>query len=633
MGIKGQGHSRHSGPIGRLTQATENRRVAKMHAIKIADRHRREHQRRRAGIRPEDERRRERQSERLRVARQAEPDDFSVAECNRSTVSWGVDPREQDVDELHDDRQIWLSADMACRLGAIDIGSNSVRLFVAEAIRGGNYRILDEEREPTRLGRSVSAHGRLDDESMDRTVAALRTFKEIAAGYQVTALRTIATCAVREARNGPEFCRRVREQVGLDVEVISGDREARLAFSSVQQAFDLAGRNVVVADIGGGSTEIVFATGTLIESIFSTPLGAVRLTEQFGLGEGSDAAGFQQGLERLDAEIAGCLKRETTRPLFAPHFLVGCGGTFTTLAELVMAAKREFDTPVSGYRISHAEVRHLLDRLCKLPLRTRRNLPGMTPDRADIIVAGLSIIDALMKRFRVNLLAVHTRGVRDGLVREMIEELQVSEAVGVDAAALRDEAIQRLAAACSGELEHGRTVAALAGRIFEQLADPLDLPQGDRLLLECAARLQDVGYVINYDQHHKHSYHLIRNSRLPGLRAHDLELIANVARYHRGALPKRKHKNFARLSSDDQRRVQRLAGVLRLAGGLDRSRTQQVRDVIVEVVDGRVVFDVVADQEPQADIWGAQRRMELFEKAYGLRAEFRWSAGQTVAVG
>ena len=536
------------------------------------------------------------------------------------------------MEKEHDDRQIWLSPDMACRLGAIDIGSNSVRLFVAEAIRGGNYRILDEEREPTRLGRSVSSQGRLDDDSMDRTVAALRTFKEIAAGYQVTALRTIATCAVREARNGPEFCRRVREQVGLEVEVISGDREARLAFTSVQHAFDLTGRNVVVADIGGGSTEIVFATGNLIESIFSTPLGGVRLTEQFGLGEGGDAAGFPDGLEKLDHEIAECLKRETTRPLFAPHFLVGCGGTFTTLAELVMAVKRETDIPVAGYRVSHAEVRHLLDRLQKLPLRARRNMAGMTPDRADIIVAGLSIIDGLMKRFRVNLLAVHTRGVRDGLVREMIEELQVSAVDSGDTAAQRTAAIERLAAACSGELEHGRKVAALAGRIFEQLADPLELPAGDRLLLECAARLQDVGYVINYDQHHKHSYHLIRNSRLPGLRAHDLELIANVARYHRGALPKRKQKTLARLSSDDQRRVQRLAGVLRLAGGPDRRRTQQVRDVIVQIVAGRVVFEVVADQEPQADIWGAQRRVELFEKAFGLPADFRWSAGPAALV-
>jgi exopolyphosphatase/guanosine-5'-triphosphate,3'-diphosphate pyrophosphatase len=523
-----------------------------------------------------------------------------------------------------EDKQIYLSADLACRLAAIDIGSNSVRLLVAEALRGGNYRILDEEREPTRLGRSVSSKGRLDEESMDRTLAALRSFKEIAAGYQVTSLRTIATCAVRESRNGPEFCRRVREQVGLDVEVISGEREARLAFASVQHAFDLTGKNVIVADIGGGSTELVFATGNLIESIFSTPLGAVRLTEQFGLGEGSEGAEFDQGVERLEHEVAAALKKRTTRPLFAPHFLVGCGGTFTTLAELVMAAKRQADVPVAGYQVSQAEVRHLLDRLRKLPLRARRGLPGMTPDRADIIVAGLTIVDALLRRFRVNTLVIHTRGVRDGLVREMIEEAALG-GTAADDPALRAEAIERLAAACSGELEHGRAVANLAGRIYEQLAGPLALPAGDRPLLEYAARLQDVGYVINYDQHHKHSYHLIRNSRLPGVRPHDLELIANVARYHRGAHPKRKHENLSRLSAEDQQRVRRMAAILRVAGGLDRSRSQQVRDALVRVADGRVVIEAVAEAEPQVDLWGAQRRCDLFEKAFGMTLEIRWA--------
>ena len=525
---------------------------------------------------------------------------------------------------MTEDKQIFLSADMACRLAAIDIGSNSVRLLVAEALRGGTYRILDEEREPTRLGRSVSEKGQLDDESMERTITALRTFKQIAAGYQATSLRTIATCAVREARNGPEFCRRVREQVGLEVEVISGDREARLAFSSVQNAFDLSGKNVIVADIGGGSTEVVFATGDLIESIFSTPLGAVRLTEQFALGEGAVVETFQRDIARMEEEIALCLKKRTTRPLFAPHFLVGCGGTFTTLAELMMAAKKEGDVPVAGYKVSHAEVRHLLDRLLKMPLRSRRSMAGMTPDRADIILAGLSIIDALMKRFRVNTLMIHTRGVRDGLVREMIDE-----ALGttVDDPAHRDAAIERLAAACSGELEHGRTVSLLAGRIFDQLAAPLELMAGDKLLLECAARLQDVGYVINYDQHHKHSYHLIRNSRLPGIRAHDLELIANVARYHRGAHPKRKHENLARLSPEDQSRVQRMAAILRLAGGLDRSRSQQVRDVQVRSEHDRVFIDVVADQEPLVDIWGAERRTDLFEKVFNLPITIRWAGG------
>ena len=526
--------------------------------------------------------------------------------------------------QLSEDKQIYLSPEMTTRLGAIDIGSNSVRLMVVEVLRGGAYRILDEEREPTRLGRSVSSLGRLDDDSIDRTVQALRTFKQIAAGYQVSALRTIATCAVREARNGPEFCRRVREEVGVEVEVIPGDREARLAFSSVQHAFDLSGKNAIVADIGGGSTEIIFATGGLIESIFSTPLGAVRLTEQFGLGEQAAPA----DLARLADEVASCLKKRTTRPLFAPHFMVGSGGTFTTLAELMMAAKKQVDIPVAGYKVSQAEVRHLLDRLAKMPLRARRSMAGMTPDRADIILAGLTIIDALLTRFRVNTLVIHTRGVRDGLVREMIDDLLGGAATADTDPTHRDEAIERLAAACSGELEHGRQVARLAGRIYEQLTEPLALVPGDRLLLEIAARLQDVGYVINYDQHHKHSYHLIRNSRLPGIRAHDLELVANVARYHRGAHPKRKHENLARISAEDQQRVQRMAAILRLAGGLDRSRSQLVRDVLASVSDDGVVLDVVADEEPQVDVWGAERRTELFEQVFGLPVAIRWATAR-----
>ena len=149
-----------------------------------------------------------------------------------------------------DQKQIYLNAEMASRLAGIDIGSNSVRLLVAEVFRGSSYRILDEEREPTRLARSISSDGRLDEDAMERTLDALATFKQIAAGYQVSALRTIATCAVREATNGPEFCERIQKNVGLNVEVISGEREARLAFSSVQHAFDLHGKNIVLPQQG-----------------------------------------------------------------------------------------------------------------------------------------------------------------------------------------------------------------------------------------------------------------------------------------------------------------------------------------------------------------------------------------------
>lgn len=158
------------------------------------------------------------------------------------------------------------------------------------------------------------------------------------------------------------------------------------------------------------------------------------------------------------------------------------------------------------------------------------------------------------------------------------------------------------------------------------MCEPFKLDPADRIILETAARLQDVGYVINYEQHHKHSYHLIRNSRLPGVVSQDLELIANVARYHRGAHPKRKHENLSRLSAEDQERVARLASILRIAGGLDRSRSQQVRDVLVRVEAEQIVLEVVATEEPTVDMWGAQRRIELFEEVFGITPEIVWAS-------
>ncbi|HZZ27600.1 MAG TPA: Ppx/GppA phosphatase family protein [Pirellulales bacterium] len=523
-----------------------------------------------------------------------------------------------------DDKQIFLSTDLAHRLAAIDIGSNSVRLMVADPLRGGSYRILDEEREPTRLGRTLSSTGTLDPQAVELTLAALRRFKQIAAGYQVAELKTIATCAVREAVNGPEFCRRVKDEVGIDVEVISSDLEAHLAFYSVQRAFDLTGKNVVVADIGGGSTEIVLASGNVIESIASTSLGAVRLTEIYGNGPGMVGEDYEHMVESIDRT----LKKQAQREFFAPHLLIGSGGTFTSMAEMMMASRKQVGLPTRGYLLSRAEVSHMLDRLRKMPLKARRQVPGLAPDRADIIVAGIAVVDRLMRRFNVNLLQVHSRGVRDGLLLTMIDNtLGVPSANPAD----REAAISRFAAACTGEYElaHGRQVARLAGRIFEQMAERFRLNPDDRALLEAAARLQDVGYLINYDQHHKHSYHLILNSRLAGFRPRELELIANIARYHRGARPKQKHANFRQLSPDDQQRVEQLAAILRLAGGLDRSHSQQVKDVTLQPSPHsakQMELLVHADFNPEVDLWGARRRTKLFKRVFGIKLSVECTA-------
>ncbi len=517
-----------------------------------------------------------------------------------------------------EEKQFYLSPELAYRLAAIDIGTNSIRLIVAEPMRGGNYRILDEEKESTRLGERLARTGRLDPQAIEKSLGALRRMKQIAEGFQISELKTIATCAVREAANGEQFVRRAHDELGIDIEVIGAEQEARLAFASVQRAFDLTNQHVAVVDIGGGSTEIVLAFGNLIEAVYTTQLGAVRLSET------NPDTSSNEGIADLVDGIDRHLRKHAKNPVFVPHILFGSGGTFTSLAAMVMAAKGQDAMPVRGYQVSRAEVRHLLDRLRKMPVKERASVPGLSPDRADIIVAGLAIIDRVMDRFEVNTVQVHNRGVRDGLLLTMIDRSLGSSATA-DKPPDRDAAIERLAASCGCEMAHSRHVAKLAGSIFAQLATIYDLNPLDRPLLEAAAKLQDVGYLINYDQHHKHSYHLILHSRLDGYQPNELELIANVARYHRGADPKRKHTNFRQLTARDQDRVRQMAAILRVAGGLDRSNTQQVTDVTVSAgKKDEILLKLTARQFPEVDIWGARKRSKLFEKTFGATLAIEW---------
>jgi exopolyphosphatase/guanosine-5'-triphosphate,3'-diphosphate pyrophosphatase len=494
------------------------------------------------------------------------------------------------------------------RLAAIDVGSNSIRLVVAQIHPSGEYRVLDDERETTRLAKSLNTTGQLDPQAMEDSIAALRRFRKIAEGFNVARIRTIATCAVREAENGVEFLHRARQEAGLDVEVITSREEAHFAFRSVERAFELGDKNILLADIGGGSTEMVLASNGHIEEIYNTRLGALRLSESYGPGRQL----FGDDYQRLVYEIDQELRERVRRPPFYPHLLIGSGGTFTSLAAMMVAAKGQSQQSLWGYRVTRAEVRHLLDRLQKMSLKQRRSMPGLNADRAEIIVAGLAIIDRIMKRFRVNVLQVHTGGVRDGLLLAMINELEPGQTPAQD----RRQAVEFFAASCGVDMAHSRHVAALAGSIYEQLCGPFSLEPKDQHLLETAALLQDVGYLINYESHHKHSYQLILNSQLPGFSRHDLELIANVARYHRGARPKRKHANLRELSEEEQIRVRRLVAILRIAGGLDRSHSQSIDSVRVQVLDGKTKLHVASRSDPEVDLWAARRRARLFERVF-----------------
>jgi len=506
------------------------------------------------------------------------------------------------------------------RLAAVDIGTNSVRLVVAEIQPDGTYRVLDEDREMTRLGRGLAETGKLATETMEHSLQTLGRMKAIVEGFGVQDLRAIATSAVREASNGPEFCAQAWRRLRVRVEIVSPEEEAKLVFKSVARHYRLDDRLTAIVDIGGGSAEVILSAGGVIEQLHSLPLGAVRLTERYVRSDPIKNRDWKELRRAIDQQIDGAIGV----PPFAAEVLIGSGGTFTNLAAMAQAERDGRVTPARDYSLSRAELVRLLDRLRESPLAARREMAGLDPTRADIIVAGAAVVARLARRLGTLRVLVNERGIRDGVLLSMIEELPGVVAPPA-AAATRLEAARLFARQCRSNERHCEHVAELGGRLFDALRDAFALPASGRDILQAAALLHDVGYLINHEKHHKHAYHLIMHGDLTGFSAREIELIANVARYHRRAFPKRRHRNFARLDREERRLVRRLSGILRVADGLDRTHAQVVTGVRCRTDEGRVRVRVTATRDPAIELEDAQRKAGLFERAFRSELTLAWS--------
>jgi exopolyphosphatase/guanosine-5'-triphosphate,3'-diphosphate pyrophosphatase len=506
------------------------------------------------------------------------------------------------------------------RLGAIDIGTNSIRLVVAEVEPDGRYRALDEEREMTRLGHGLFARGRLLSEPMERSVATLATMSAVAKGFEVAELRAVATSAVREAANGRAFCQQIRRRCGLRVEIISGEEEAQLVLRSALAHFDLAGRSVAIVDIGGGSMEVTLTAGAVVDEVLTLPLGAVRLSERYGC----DGSLSPKRWRKLRRAIDRTLDERLRKPPFHPEIMIGSGGTFTNLAATAQLEREGTARSVQGYAMSRAEVVHLLHRLRATPLAERRETPGLNPRRADIIVAGAAAVSRLAKRLGTQQILVNTGGLRDGLLLTMIADRYTKRAGKAARPVSRLDSVRAFARQCRSSERHCEHVARLALQLFDALAQRCELPAEARELLESAALLHDIGYVINHAKHHKHAYHLILNGDLQGFTQRELEIVACVARYHRKAFPSKRHGAFARLERGDRLLVRELAGMLRVADGLDRTHTQRISAVTCSAHRGFVEMTLRARTDPRVEIWDAERKAGLFQLAFDLEPRFVW---------
>jgi len=507
------------------------------------------------------------------------------------------------------------------RLAAIDVGTNTIRLTVAEVQDDGTYRILDEEREMVRLGEKLDRTGRLSDAAIERGVAAIGKMKAIADGFKITGLRAIATSAVREATNGRSFIREVSREHKVRIDVISGEEEAQLAFRTASRHFDFQGRSTAVVDIGGGSVEVILSAGTAIDHVYSLPLGAVRVTERLVRSDPLRSKHWKRMKEEIDRGIRTIIRQ----PAHRAQLMIGSGGTFTSLAHMAKWQREGRHGSVQGYVLTPAEIIHLLGRLRETPLEARRQIPGLSSDRADIIVAGASVIARLIRGLDTQQIMVNERGIRDGLLLNMISELPGrSPSSQLPLPGNRIEWARHFARKAHSNERHCEQVAELALQIFDGLSHRFGLPVSSRDVLQAAAILHDVGYLISHSKHHKHGYHLIMHGDLPGFTPHEVELIANVVRYHRRAFPKQRHANLAYITKTDRKLIARLSGILRIADGLDRTHSQSVTGLKVRALRGRLRMTLQASASPQIERADAERKSDLFRKAFKTDVELVW---------
>jgi exopolyphosphatase/guanosine-5'-triphosphate,3'-diphosphate pyrophosphatase len=505
------------------------------------------------------------------------------------------------------------------RTAVIDLGSNSFRLVVFTAA-GGWWKRTDEIYEAVRIGQGLDASGQLGAEPMARALNAIEVFAHFCRAQRIDAfeIEAVATSAIRDAANGGEFLARVRDEVGLDVQVLSKQEEAYFGFLAAVNSTTIA--DGAVLDLGGGSLQLVEVKGCRDGRLGSWPLGAVRMTEHF-LPDSDDAP--KKARRALRDHVMRTLEQDADWLRRCGRRIVGIGGTMRNLAAAAQSEAGKPSLGVQGFRIKQGRLEDLIDKLAGMPASERSSIKGIKPARADLILAGAIVVASVLEFGGFDAIEVTEAGLREGIF--FSSYLDGDPPLFDD---VRRSSVLNLAARYHVDPAHTQHVAQLATGLFDQLAQA-GLHPGDPLereLLVAACVLHDIGMSVDYDDHHKHSRYLILNAGLAGYEPREVALIAQATRYHRKGTPD--FGELAPLAKDgDVERLNRLATLLRLAEDLERSRDQSVRAADVATENGTVCLQLQCDGAASVERWAVEREVELFERAFHRKLEVRAASG------
>ena len=499
----------------------------------------------------------------------------------------------------------------------IDIGTNSIRLLVVRIRTDGSFAVQSRQKETVRLGEGEFVEESIiQPEPMERAVMVARRFRDMAVAFGATEIIAVATSATREAGNRVRFLGRLRREALLEVHPISGREEARLIYLGVVRALHLEGKKALFIDIGGGSTEIAVGDGGDPVYVDSLKLGGIRLTNLFPGGR-SAAPVSRKELREMRGFVGDTIVRTVESVKNERVDLaVGSSGTIENLGEI--AVKNFPDAgQVAGSTLSLIQLRSTITLLSGMGLEERRKVPGINPDRADIIIPGAVILATFMERLGLERIGISRRSLQDGLLEDYLSR----QAHGSDlhGMGVRERSVLRLARTCGVDEGHARSTRALSLQLFDSSREIglHDLRERERDLLGFAALLHDTGKFISFANHHDHSYYVVRNADLLGFDDTELAIMANVVRVHRKKFEEKRMRDRSDLSGGSRRIIRILGLLLRLAESLDRSHAGLVREArFAPGENDPVILELVAGGGCDLELWAVERHTKAFESVF-----------------
>lgn len=498
----------------------------------------------------------------------------------------------------------------------IDIGTNSVRLLLVRINPNGSFQPLTKQKETVRLGDKEFIDKILQPKAMERAVIVCKKFMELARAYRAEEVIAVATSATRDASNKVQLLEMLKKEANLEVCTISGSEEARLIYLGVSSGLRLGNSKALFIDIGGGSTEVSVGDQGQCYFLYSFNLGSIRLTNMFLPDEKGPVSEEQYG------QIKDYIRRQATDIIkelsrYTVSCAIGSSGTIENLARIAFVYLHK--TSLENYeKLDYEDLKKIVRAMCILPLEERRKFPAINSQRADIILAGAAIIETFMEELGLSEIRVSKYGLREGLLVDYISKSEFSYMV--TQMSVRKRSIMQLGLTCNFDEEHAHIVTRLALELFDsiQALGIYEFEEGERELLEYGSTLHDIGTFLSYDTHQAHAYHLIRESNLPGFQPEEIEVIANLAYFHRKNTPKKKHPNLAGLNRDTVKSIKVLSALLRIAEGLDRSHNGIISHVRFYIAStDSLVLEMHAQRECQLEIWEVEKQKKYFQKIFG----------------